>query len=40
MPLEGEEDDRERCRAWLLENCDEVEMQHLLSLREKLGEEL
>lgn len=34
--LEGEEDDVERCRAWLLENCDKVVMRHLPTLGEKL----
>lgn len=34
--LEGEEDDVERCRAWLLENCDEAVMRHLPTLGEKL----
>lgn len=34
--LEGEEDDVERCRAWLLANCEEVEMQHMPTLGEKL----
>lgn len=29
MALEGEVDDRERCREWLLENCDEVVMPPL-----------
>lgn len=38
-PLGGEEDDRERCREWLLAHCVEVEMEHLRSLKEKLGEE-
>jgi len=33
-PLEGEEDDRDKCRDWLLSHCDEVEMHHLRSLRD------
>ncbi|KAJ0159804.1 hypothetical protein CTA2_9087 [Colletotrichum tanaceti] len=35
-PLGGEEDDRDRCRDWLLAHCDEVEMPRLLSLKDKL----
>lgn len=38
-PLGGEEDDRERCRGWLLAHCIQVEMEHLRSLKERLGEE-
>ncbi|GAB1311840.1 hypothetical protein MFIFM68171_02050 [Madurella fahalii] len=38
--LQGEEDDTERCREWLLAHCVKVEMQHLLSLKEKLGEHI
>ncbi|KZZ97359.1 Protein kinase-like domain protein [Moelleriella libera RCEF 2490] len=38
-PVGDEEDDRERCREWLLVHCDEVEMQHLPSLEEKLGKQ-
>ena len=38
-PLAGEEDDRERCREWLLTHCDEVEMKHLLLLKERLEEQ-
>lgn len=34
--LEGEEDDVERCREWLMTNCDEVVMSHILNAREKL----
>lgn len=36
-PLDGEEDDRARCREWLLNHCEEVEMHHLPSLIDKLG---
>ncbi|KAH6619143.1 hypothetical protein B0J18DRAFT_481451 [Chaetomium sp. MPI-SDFR-AT-0129] len=36
-PLSGEEDDTERCREWLLAHCVEVEMEHIRSLKEKLG---
>lgn len=36
-PLGGEEDDRERCREWLLAHCVQVEMEHLRPLKEKLG---
>ncbi|KAK4140851.1 kinase-like domain protein [Dichotomopilus funicola] len=36
-PLAREEDDAERCREWLLTHCVEVEMEHLRSLKEKLG---
>ncbi|KAK4099079.1 hypothetical protein N658DRAFT_525714 [Parathielavia hyrcaniae] len=32
-PIGDEEDDTERCYEWLLAHCDEVEMQHLRSLR-------
>ncbi|CAK7229854.1 hypothetical protein SCUCBS95973_007373 [Sporothrix curviconia] len=38
-PLDGEEDDRERCRQWLFEHCDEVVMPHLLSFTEKMEAE-
>lgn len=34
--LDAEEDDVERCRQWLLDNCDEVVMPRLLGLNEKL----
>ncbi|KAK0750115.1 hypothetical protein B0T18DRAFT_437439 [Schizothecium vesticola] len=37
-PLGGEEDDRERCREWLLANCEEVGMEQLRSLKERMGE--
>lgn len=37
VPLGDEEDDTEKCREWLLEHCDEVEMKHLLSLKDRLG---
>lgn len=36
IPLEGEEDNTERCREWLLANCEPVEMEHLLTLQEKI----
>ncbi|KAH9907007.1 hypothetical protein F4778DRAFT_724347 [Xylariomycetidae sp. FL2044] len=39
VPLEGELDDRERCREWLQEHCDEVEMKHLMSLEEKMSKQ-
>ncbi len=35
--LEGEEDDTERCRAWLVANCDKIELPHLSTLADKLG---
>ncbi len=35
--LEGEEDDTERCRAWLRAYCEPVEQEHLPTCREKLG---
>lgn len=35
-PLEGEEDDRERCREWLMNNCEEVIMPHLQGVNEKI----
>ena len=34
---EGEEDDTERCREWLLANCETVEQTHLPTLKEKLA---
>lgn len=34
---EGEEDDTERCREWLLANCEAVEQSHLPTLKDKLG---
>lgn len=34
--LEGEEDDTERCREWLMANCEEVEMPHLTTFEDKL----
>jgi hypothetical protein len=34
--LEGEEDDTERCREWLMVNCEEVEQPHLPTLHDKL----
>lgn len=33
--LDGEEDDGERRRQWLLDNCDEVVMPRLLDLNER-----
>ena len=39
VDIGDEEDDRERCREWLLAHCDEVEMHHLLLLKEKLEEQ-
>ncbi|KAK0701515.1 hypothetical protein B0T21DRAFT_417069 [Apiosordaria backusii] len=36
-PLKGKENDREKCRDWLVAHSDEVEMQHPHSLEEKLG---
>jgi hypothetical protein len=36
-PLEGEEDDIERCRQWLTDNCDEVVMPHLGGASENEG---
>ncbi|KAK3307142.1 uncharacterized protein B0T15DRAFT_529352 [Chaetomium strumarium] len=35
--LEGEEDDTQRCRDWLVSYCDEVVMPYLPTLHEKLG---
>lgn len=35
--LEGEEDDRERCREWLTTHCDEVDIPYVPTLHEKLG---
>lgn len=35
-PIGDEEDDRERYRGWLSVHCVEVEMEHLLSLTERL----
>ncbi|KAH6626640.1 hypothetical protein B0J18DRAFT_443987 [Chaetomium sp. MPI-SDFR-AT-0129] len=37
-PVGDEEDDTERCREWLLDHCIEVEMKHLRSLKDKLGQ--
>ena len=34
---EGEEDDTECCREWLLANCEAVEQSHLPTLKDKLG---
>lgn len=39
VALEGEEDDIERCREWLLAHCTEVEMPNLSSFKEKMGEQ-
>jgi hypothetical protein len=36
-PLEGEDDDIERCREWVSTHCDEVVMPYLPTLHEKLG---
>lgn len=36
--MEGEQDDRERCREWLLAYCDKVEMLHLPNFDEKVAE--
>ncbi|KAH9908975.1 hypothetical protein F4778DRAFT_776141 [Xylariomycetidae sp. FL2044] len=38
VALEGEDDDVERCRAWLMEHCEEVPMPHLQTLQEKMGQ--
>lgn len=35
--LEGEEDDTERCREWLITHCDEVVIPYVPTLHEKLG---
>ncbi|KAL2187932.1 hypothetical protein L209DRAFT_772336 [Thermothelomyces heterothallicus CBS 203.75] len=35
--LEGEEDDTERCREWLMANCEEVEQPHLPTFYDKLN---
>ncbi len=35
-PIRDEKDDTERCREWLSAYCVEVEMEHLLSLKERL----
>lgn len=40
LPLEGEDDDTERCREWLTRYCEEVAVKHLLTLQEKLGSEV
>lgn len=29
VALEGEEDDVQRCRQWLLDNCEEVKIPHM-----------
>ena len=34
---EGEEDDTEHCREWLLANCEAVEQSYLPTLKDKLG---
>jgi hypothetical protein len=34
---EGEEDDTERCREWLLANCEAVKQTHLPTFKDKLG---
>lgn len=36
--LEGEEDDSERCREWLVANFDEVEQVPLPTLEDKLND--
>ncbi|KAI0429904.1 hypothetical protein F5Y09DRAFT_309098 [Xylaria sp. FL1042] len=36
IALEGEEDDVERCREWLMNHCEEVIMPHLQGVSEKV----